>query len=201
MLVPVSPGTWCCQEMKPLGDSLRCWCPGGFLGRAGEEAQGMLGVNFFPHQNWVYPGSNDAAALGSSQGPVGPQQHTHTIMCCEVFKRCLLKSAKITPLSKPAPPTMFPSMGGWEIRAVGQALGRGARVGRVRVSGAEATLSQCWDDFQKCSNHTLCWSIQCHKCAVPLTLKKKMLFSRLCDACDNCHISNVYIILLCTYFS
>ena len=34
----------------------------------------MLGVNFFPHQNWVYPGSNDAAALGSSQGPVGPQQ-------------------------------------------------------------------------------------------------------------------------------
>ena len=113
-------------------------------------------VNFFPHQNWVYPGSNDAAALGSSQGPVGPQQHTHTIMCCEVFKRCLLKSAKITPLSKPAPPTMFPSMGGWEIRAVGQALGSGARVGRVRVSGAEATLSQCWDDFQKCSNHTLC---------------------------------------------
>lgn len=63
----------------------------------------MLGVNFIPHQNWVYPGSNNAAALGSSQGPVGPKQHSHTIMCCEVFKRCHLKSAKIMPLSKPAP--------------------------------------------------------------------------------------------------
>ena len=43
MLVPVAPGTWCPGNEAPWGFS-EVMVPGGCLGRAGEEAQDMLGV-------------------------------------------------------------------------------------------------------------------------------------------------------------